>query len=74
VPRKIEGLLLAGRCISGSHEAHASYRVQRIAMSIGAASGTAAALAAKGGVRPRDVDVTEIQARLGITPALAAAR
>ncbi len=46
IPRNVEGLLVAGRCISGSHEAHASYRVQAIAMAIGAAAGVAAALAA----------------------------
>ncbi len=55
------GLLMAGRCISGSHDAHASYRVQIIAMAIGAASGTAAALACKNNVLPRKIDVKRIQ-------------
>jgi len=27
LPKDVEGLLVAGRCISGTHEAHASYRV-----------------------------------------------
>lgn len=66
VPQKIDGLLLSGRCISGSHEAHASYRVQRIVMSIGAAAGTAAALAARQNLPPRDADVAQIQQSLGI--------
>lgn len=61
VPRKIDGLLTAGRCISGSHDAHASYRVQCIAMAIGAAAGAAAAMAAKQGVMPREVDVAGVQ-------------
>ena len=61
VPREVDGLLLAGRCISGSHEAHASYRVQRICMAIGAASGTAAALAAQTGIIPRNVPVSDVQ-------------
>jgi hypothetical protein len=64
VPREVDGLLLAGRCISGSHEAHASYRVQRICMAIGAASGTAAALAAQRGIPPRSVPVPDIQSVL----------
>ncbi len=66
VPREIDGLLLAGRCISGSHEAHASYRVQRICLAIGAAAGTAAAIAAGRGIKPRDAPVEEIQHILGI--------
>ena len=62
VPKETDGLLLAGRCISGSHEAHASYRVQQIAMAIGSAAGAAAALAVNARVQPRDVDVKRVQA------------
>lgn len=64
VPRETDGLLLTGRCISGSHDAHASYRVMAIAMAIGAASGTAAAIAVQDRVQPRDVDVTKVQSAL----------
>lgn len=64
VPREVDGLLLAGRCISGSHEAHASYRVQRICMAIGAASGVAAAISAQRGIPPRAVPVPDIQRML----------
>lgn len=70
IPRDIDGLLLAGRCISGSHDAHASYRVQIIALAIGAASGTAAALASMKGVQPRKVDVKKIQEILANPPVL----
>lgn len=66
VPRSLDGLLLTGRCISGSHEAHASYRVQRIVMGIGAAAGTAAATAVQLGCQPRDVPVHLVQERLGV--------
>jgi hypothetical protein len=69
VPRTVDGLLLAGRCISGSHAAHASYRVMCIAMAIGAAAGAAGAHAATHGVQPRAVDVAAVQRALGITPA-----
>ena len=43
-PLKVENLVLAGRCISGTHRAHASYRVMNIAMPIGQAAGTMAAV------------------------------
>lgn len=61
VPESVDGLLVAGRCISGSHEAMASYRVQVIAMATGIAAGTAAALAARAGMQPRAVDVNRVQ-------------
>lgn len=61
VPQRVDGLLVAGRCISGSHEAMASYRVQVIAMATGVAAGVAAALAARRNIEPRDVDVSRIQ-------------
>jgi len=66
VPRRVDGLLVAGRCISGSHEAHASYRVQRIALAVGAAAGAAAAIAAMEGIQPREVAVDRIQKELNI--------
>ena len=34
IPKSIDGLVLAGRCISGTHRAHASYRVMSIFMAI----------------------------------------
>jgi hypothetical protein len=64
VPRRVDGLLTAGRCISGSHEAHASYRVQCIAMGVGAAAGAAAALAVRSGLQPRGVGAEAVQAAL----------
>ncbi len=61
VPRSVDGLLTAGRCISGSHDAHASYRVQCIAMATGAAAGAAAAEAIRTNFQPRELDVKRIQ-------------
>ena len=52
VPLKVENLLTAGRCISGTHRAHASYRVMSICMAMGEAAGTAAALCIKEGCTP----------------------
>lgn len=61
VPRETDGLLVAGRCISGTHEAMASFRVQVIAMGIGIAAGAAAAQAVAQGVEPRAVDIAAVQ-------------
>lgn len=61
VPKTIDGLLLAGRNISGTHMAHANYRVMPICANMGQAAGIAAALAAKDGILPRDVNVKRIQ-------------
>jgi hypothetical protein len=71
VPEKVDGLLLAGRCISGTHMAHSSYRVMPICVNMGQAAGVAAALAARQGVVPRKVPVADIQAELrrgGVEP------
>ena len=56
VPKKIEQLLVAGRCISGTHEAHASYRVKGPCLAIGEAAGVAAALSVRESVAPRKLD------------------
>ena len=60
----IEGLLVAGRCISGTHRAHASYRVMSPCMAMGEAIGTAAALASKMGITPRELPVKTLQKAL----------
>jgi hypothetical protein len=64
VPRTVDNLLTAGRCISGTHEAHSSYRVTPTAMATGQAAGVAAALAAATGTRPRDLDHGPVQKEL----------
>jgi hypothetical protein len=56
VPRSVRGLLFAGRCISGTHEAHASYRVTGTCMAMGQAAGLAAAQAAADGRSPEQLD------------------
>ncbi len=64
VPQDVEGLLVAGRCLSGTHEAHSSYRVTPIAMATGQAAGVCAALAVRSGVAPRHVDAARVQDEL----------
>jgi hypothetical protein len=64
IPKKIENLLVAGRCISGTHEALASYRVMPICMATGHAAGVCAAIALKNKQAPRKVDAQEVQREL----------
>lgn len=60
VPKHIDGLLLSGRCISGTSEAHGSYRTQGGIMGIGQAAGAAAVACVRANVQPRQADIQEI--------------
>ena len=64
LPQGVEGLLVAGRCLSADHDAHASVRSMGQCMAMGQAAGLAAALAAQRGLTPRAVPVAELQERL----------
>lgn len=64
MPRGIDNLVVAGRCLSGTHEAHSSYRVMPIAMATGQAAGVCAALAARRGITPRAVPASQVQEEL----------
>ncbi|SHO49333.1 FAD-dependent oxidoreductase [Anaerocolumna xylanovorans] len=64
LPKHTEGLLIAGKCISGSRFACSSYRVQPIVASIGQACGTAAAISVKDNIQLREVSVTKVQSIL----------
>lgn len=61
VARHVENLLVAGRCISGTSEAAASYRVIPCCIATGQAAGTAAALAKDEGVNAGDVNVNKLR-------------
>ncbi len=56
VPQDVDGLLLAGRIISGTHIGMSAYRVMPIVGSIGQAAGVAAALCVRQQCQPRDLD------------------
>ncbi len=64
LPKGFEGILVVGRCMSGTALANTSLRYVTVCMSTGQAAGTAAALAAKAHVRLRDLDITSLQATL----------
>ncbi len=64
VAKDVQGLLLAGRCISGDFIAHSSYRVTGNAVAMGEAAGAAAALAAKTHRLPHDLPWAEINKTL----------
>lgn len=62
LPDKVEGLLLSGRNICGSHIAHSNFRIMSVCLALGEAAGTAAALAASTGRKLQEIDSREIQA------------
>lgn len=64
LPRAVDGLLVAGRCISGTHAAMSSYRVMPVAMAIGQGAGVCAALAARARALPRSVPHRDVQREL----------
>jgi hypothetical protein len=64
LPQKSDNLLVAGRCFSATHDAHASVRSMAQCMAMGQAAGSAAAIAVAGHLAPRDVPVPELRDRL----------
>jgi len=64
LPRKLTNLLVAGRCFSATHDAHASVRSMAQCMAMGQAAGAAAAMAAEKNISPKDVDVADLRDRL----------
>jgi len=61
VAEKMDGLLMAGRCISATHVAASAGKSMGNCMATGHAAGQAAAMCAKQGSRPRDLNVHELQ-------------
>ena len=62
--KDVDGLLVAGRCFSATHDAHASCRSMAQTMAMGQAAGTAAALAVRSDVLPHEVNVPALQETL----------
>ncbi|WP_338131358.1 FAD-dependent oxidoreductase [Cohnella rhizosphaerae] len=64
LPKRIDNLVVGGRCISTSHEALATTRLTPSCMATGQAAGTAAGLAAMLGRTPAALDIGVLQSAL----------
>ena len=61
LPLGVSNLVLSGRCISGTHRAHASYRVMAICMATGEAAGIASALSIKENLSPKELGADKVR-------------
>lgn len=64
IVRDAANVLVAGRCFSATHDAHASVRSMAQCMAMGQAAGTAGAMAVTSGRNPRDLDTNALRDRL----------
>jgi ribulose 1,5-bisphosphate synthetase/thiazole synthase len=64
LPREVDNLLVAGRCLSAAEEALGQLRLWPVCSITGQAAGTAGALALQEEVTPRNLDITLLQKRL----------
>ncbi len=64
LPQGVDNLLVAGRCAAMTHGGQSAARVSGACFVMGQAAGTAAALAIRFQVRPRDVNVAQLQTAL----------
>jgi hypothetical protein len=64
IAKDIDGLMMAGRCISGDFIAHASYRVTGNAVAMGEAAGVTAAVAAQSKALPHIIPWAEVKPAL----------
>jgi len=70
IPRGFNNIIVAGRIISGSHEAAGSYRVTSHCMATGHAAGVAAAIAASKKTAIPEIHIPELQEQLTSDDAL----
>jgi len=64
LPKHVDGVIVAGRCISADHNAHGTVRIMGCALSQGEAAGTAAGLCIKQGKLPKALDGKELKKML----------
>jgi hypothetical protein len=64
IAKDVDGLMMAGRCISGDFISHASYRVTGNSVAMGEAAGVTSALAALSKRLPHEVTWKESEAKL----------
>ena len=63
----LDGLVVAGRAISATHEAAGSVRGQGVCMATGHAAGTIAAMSAAAGAAARRLTAAAVQKTLRVT-------
>jgi ribulose 1,5-bisphosphate synthetase/thiazole synthase len=61
IPQRLENVLVAGRCFSATHDAHASVRSMAQCMAMGEAAGTALALCVEQRKTPRTLGIPELR-------------
>ena len=66
IPKKLDNLLFAGRCVSASHLAESSLRIQQTCQSLGEAAGTAAAMSLEQNITTSALDESELSQRLNL--------
>jgi hypothetical protein len=64
IPEKIENLIVAGRCISTTHEAMSAIRVMAPCMAMGEAAGRAAKIAVRENISPSAISVEKLREEL----------
>jgi hypothetical protein len=64
LPKGLTNVLTAGRCLSATHDAHASARSSGTAMGMGQAAGLAAAMALQGGTTVREIEMDGLKKNL----------
>jgi len=64
LPKEYDNMLVAGRCLSATHEAHSSVRIMPICACLGEAAGVAAALSYKTNRNVHTVDIKELREKL----------
>lgn len=64
LPKEYDNLIVAGRCLSATHEAQASVRIMPICCCLGEAAGTAAAIAHKTNTNAHTIDIKALQKKL----------
>lgn len=64
LPKKVQNLIVAGRCLSADQLAHSAVRVMPPCFAMGQAAGVAASMAAKEGISVKKIDLSELREKL----------
>jgi len=64
IPKGIEGVLVAGRCVSSTQEGHGAIRIMPSCVAMGEAAGVAASLSLEKDISLRDIDIDKLKETL----------